>query len=204
MAVSPGIRSYREDEVAAFFRTSDRFGAFSNMARGFPLSVQGINVPSSEALYQALRFPHLPDFQAEILAQDSPILSKRHAYTRVSETRADWMEVNVAAMRYVLRLKWACHPDRIGALMRETEGRPIVEISSRDSFWGTKRDGNILTGSNVLGRLLMELRLSVLDHDADHEIEVSPHPSLKACVLGIHLERSSHIQTKDRQAAFDL
>lgn len=204
MAVSPGIRSYLEDEVAAFFRTSDRFGAFSNMARGFPLSVQGINVPSSEALYQALRFPHLPDFQAEILAQDSPILSKRHAYTRVSETRADWMDVNVAAMRYVLRLKWACHPDRIAALMRETDGRPIVEISSRDSFWGTKRDGNILTGSNVLGRLLMELRLAVLDHEAGRDVVITPHPALAACLLGRTIEETRHPQMQGCQASFDL
>lgn len=204
MAVSPGIRTYRESEVAAFFRTSDRFGAFSNMARGFPLQVGDIAVPSSEALYQALRFPHLPDFQAEILAQDSPILSKRHAYKRVSETRSDWMEVNVSAMRYVLRLKWACHPDKITALMRETEGRPIVEISSRDSFWGVKRDGEILTGSNVLGRLLMELRLAVLDHDADQAIEVTPHPALKARLLGQDLHASRHVRKQDCQASFDL
>lgn len=204
MAVSPGIRRYQEAEVAAFFRTSDRFGALSNMARGFPLHVAGIDVPSSEALYQALRFPHLPEFQAEILAQASPILSKRHAYTRVSESRPDWLEVNVAAMRYVLRLKWACHPEKIAELMRDTQDRPIVEISSRDAFWGTKRENGMLVGCNVLGRLLMELRGLVLEHDASTEISVAPAEKLLARLKNVDLQFQSYVPRREAQTSFEL
>lgn len=204
MAVSPGIRRYQEAEVAAFFRTSDRFGALSNMARGFPLKLTGIDVPSSEALYQALRFPHLPEFQAEILTQASPILSKRHAYTRVSESRPDWLEVNVAAMRYVLRLKWACHPEKIADLMRETADRPIVEISSRDAFWGTKRENGMLVGSNVLGRLLMELRGLVLEHDPGLGIDVEPPGKLRAQLLGRSVLTEKFPSIRNSQQSFDL
>jgi type I restriction enzyme, S subunit len=187
MPADPGIRLYDEAAAAAFLRTSDRFGAFSNMASGFPLHLGEIEIPSSEALYQALRFPHLPDFQAEILAQRTPILSKRHAYTRVSESRPDWHEVNVAVMRFSLKVKFACHPERIRTLMEETGERPIVEISSRDDFWGAfRRDGN-LVGRNVLGRLLMELRLFVLDHRPGDPVEVSadriPDPRLLGALI---------------------
>jgi type I restriction enzyme, S subunit len=180
----PGLRSYDEAEAAAFLRTSDRFGAFSNMASGFPLRLGQVEIPSSEALYQALRFPHLPDFQAEILAQRTPILSKRHAYTRVSESRPDWHEINVAVMRFSLKVKFACHPERIRALMEESAGRPIVEISSRDDFWGAFRREGRLVGRNVLGRLLMELRDVVLEHPPEATVQVSAARIPDARLLG--------------------
>jgi hypothetical protein len=46
------------------------------MAAGFPLMVNDIAIRTSEALYQASRFPHRPDVQHEIIAQASPLVVK--------------------------------------------------------------------------------------------------------------------------------
>jgi type I restriction enzyme, S subunit len=167
-------RQYIASEVAAFHRVRDRFGPFSNMASGFPIEVGGVRSPSSEALYQALRFPHLPDFQSAILDQSTPILSKRHAYIRISETRPDWDQVKVNVMRYVLRAKVGTAQGGLLDLLRGTGETPIVEISNRDDFWGARPVGAQLIGRNVLGRLLMELRLDLRDHPSGTPILLEP------------------------------
>lgn len=98
-----GYRTYDPKRVAAFLRVRDPFGAFSNMAIGSPMTLHGTAVPSSEALYQALRFPHPPDFQREILDQPAPILSKRHAYARITNALRPAREARarlLAAERY--------------------------------------------------------------------------------------------------------
>jgi hypothetical protein len=49
------FRAYRSTEVAAFLRVRERFGAFSNMAPGYPMTVAGAPVSSSEALCEPPR-----------------------------------------------------------------------------------------------------------------------------------------------------
>src|ERR1700756_205685 len=70
------ITSYRRSECATFRKTNERFGGLSNMAAGYPVVVNGLAIPSSEALYQACRFPHLPDVQRMILAQTNAMVAK--------------------------------------------------------------------------------------------------------------------------------
>lgn len=185
--MSPGERVYDGSASAAFLKTSDRFGAFSNMASRMPLHVAGTHVTSSEALYQALRFPDLPDFQAGILAQKSPVSAKQHARTKVGETRGDWGRTRIAAMRYVLRVKFGAHQERMSDLFVQTAGMPIVEISRRDTFWGARPEGDRFRGGNVLGRLLMELREEVAGHEVCAPFRVEPRfPNAR--LLGADLE----------------
>lgn len=196
-------RTYEADGVAAFLRVRDRFGAFSNMAPGYPLRVCGVDVPSSEALYQALRYPHLPGFQREIIGQPSPILSKRHAYMRVGDTRADWRRVNINIMRYAIRAKAAAHHDRMSALFRETGDMPIVEISNRDPFWGARPDGTWLTGTNALGRLLMELRAELRAQPEDDPVRLVPNFE-GAILCGVPLVAEIVSRGPDPQPMLDL
>lgn len=165
-------RSYARDQVAAFLRTGDAFGAFSNMHAGFPLRVAELDVPATENYYQAMRYPHRPDVQEAILAERHPVQAKRLAYRSLEHSRGDWQAVNIALMRHALRLRYAHHPHAMQDLFRETGGRPIVEISRRDDFWGTRERGDLLEGRNVLGRLWMELREEVADRDPDTPFEV--------------------------------
>lgn len=60
-----------------FFRkTKEEYGGLSNMAAGFPIELNGVRILSSEALYQAMRFPNHPDYQKEIIQQRSPMTAK--------------------------------------------------------------------------------------------------------------------------------
>jgi hypothetical protein len=72
-------------------------------------------------------------------------------------------------MAQTLALKLKQHPQRFGKALRETYGRPIVEKSRRDDFWGAKpdQDETVLRGQNVLGQLLTELRDSLTRNGND-------------------------------------
>lgn len=61
------IREYDCTKSAVFLKTKERLGALSNMAGGFPLEVNGIKIRTSEALYQACRFPTSRKFSAGLL-----------------------------------------------------------------------------------------------------------------------------------------
>jgi ribA/ribD-fused uncharacterized protein len=141
-----------------FSKTNEKFGGLSNMCRGFPLVVNGIQFRTSESLYQSCRYPDHPEVQRFVIDQTSPMMSKR-VPNRSQLTRPDWDEVRVQVMRWCLRVKLSQHLDRFGGLLWSTDRRPIVEESRKDEFWGSKpTEDGFLVGSNVLGRLLMELR----------------------------------------------
>ncbi len=145
------------------------------MAAQFPLRVNGINIRTSEALYQACRFPHMPDVQRLIIAQKSPITAKMKSKPYRSQTREDWDNVRVRIMRWCLRVKLACNWDSFRSLLLATGDRPIVELSKKDDFWGAKMRGDDeLVGANVLGRLLMELRQELRDDSAESLHLVKP------------------------------
>lgn len=177
------VREYRMGECAIVWKTREQFGGLSNMAGGWPLRVDGVCVASSEALYQACRFPDCPDAQNHILAQSSPMSAKMVSKPyRGEEDRADWEEVRVEVMEWCLRVKLAQHWARFSELLLSTGDRHIVERSRRDDFWGAKirqDDPETLVGRNVLGRLLDDLRTKVRETpDAVREAPSLP-PSLK-------------------------
>src|SRR5262249_52775825 len=132
----------------------------------FPLRVNGRRVGSSEALYQACRFPQRPDWQQEILNAPHAMQAKMKAKKegrRKQHSRADWERVQEAVMRWCLRVKLAQHVERFGGRLGRTAPRPIVERSRRDGFWGAVQESEgVLRGQNRLGLLLMGLRDELL------------------------------------------
>jgi N-glycosidase YbiA len=150
---------YPENDSAIFYRTRDRYGELSNMHGDFPILYRDREWKSSEALYQALRFPDREDIHEEINAQTNAFMAKRKAYEFIKLTRDDWHDVKVETMEMVLRLKYNQHPVRVGSVLDLTLGSEIVEKSKNDSFWGAIPDGNgNLVGENVLGMLWMVIR----------------------------------------------
>src|SRR5205814_1777426 len=124
---------------------------------------------TSEALYQACRFPHRADVQKLILAERSPMGAKMRSKPYRSDSRSDWEQVNVVVMHWCLRVKLAQNWKAFGTLLLSTGDKPIVEESHRDTFWGAKKEKSApdtLIGQNVLGRLLMELRAGLTGADA--------------------------------------
>lgn len=176
-------RSYHRSECIVFRKTHERFGGLSNMAAGYPLDVNGLHIGTSEALYQACRFPHRPDVQKIILSQRSPMTAKMKSKPFRGETRADWEEIKTKVMRWCLRVKLAQNWERFSLLLTSTASKPIVEDSDKDDFWGAKPvDENLLVGRNVLGRLLMELREQVRVHGRERFEEI-PAPNISDFLL---------------------
>jgi len=175
MAEQNQVRTYRVTACVIFKKTNERFGGLSNMAAGFPLQVNGIDIRTSEALYQACRFPHKPEVQWLIIRERSPMTAKMKGKPYRGETRPDWDQTRVNIMRWCLRVKLAQNSQKFSSLLLVTGDRPIVEESRRDDFWGAKPAGDgTLVGMNVLGRLLMELREKLQGGDQESLTRVEP------------------------------
>lgn len=160
---------YQANECCVFNKTKERFGELSNMSAGYILNVNGISIRTSEALYQACRFPSVPEVQKNIIAEASPMAAKMVAKPfRNAHTRQDWDEVRVDIMRWCLRIKLALYFGNFSKVLRSTGKKNIVEKSHKDRFWGAtenKENPNILEGDNMLGKLLTELRDDIYNSD---------------------------------------
>lgn len=181
MKLESQIRVYSKEDSAVFRKTTEVFGGFSNMAAGFKIRVNGELFLTTEALYQACRFPHRPELQKLIIEQHSPMTAKMKAKPYRNDSRADWIKVRVRIMQWCLHLKLAQHWDEFSRLLLSSGDRPIVEDSRNDDFWGAKvTECNTLVGMNVLGRLLMGLREQVKEGAV---VRVVPPPSIPNFLL---------------------
>lgn len=161
-------RIYKVNECISFRKTTEKYGGLSNMASGYPIVVNGIYIKSSEALYQAMRFPHLPKVQMIIINESSPMTAKMKSKKYRSQTREDWEQIKIAIMKWVLRVKLIQNKETFGRLLLETGSKNIIEESTKDNFWGAYFDGKEYKGMNVLGRLLMELREMYKQYNFDY------------------------------------
>jgi len=178
MLETQGYRTYERSECAVFLKTAEQFGGLSNMAGGYVLTINGVRILTSEALYQACRFPHLSEVQKLIIGQTSPMTAKMKSKPYRKDSRSDWDAVRVKIMRWCLHVKLVQHWQKFGDLLLSTGNMPIVEESYRDQFWGAKPiDAETLVGMNILGRLLVELRERLRNPEA-YRLWVAEPPSL--------------------------
>lgn len=168
------------EDCVVVFKVGDPFGGLSNMASGFSLAVNGQRIGSGEAVYQACRFPHRPEWQREIVAARGGYAAKLMAQKekrRDRFSRKDWPQVQLLIMEWVLRVKLAQNFERFADLLSASALRPIVEKSRRDRFWAAVEDvDGVLRGENHLGRLLMKLRQELHERKPAELKEVSPLP----------------------------
>jgi ribA/ribD-fused uncharacterized protein len=163
-------RNYIVQNVCAFRKTAEEFGGLSNMCGGFPLKINGIEILTSEALYQACRFPENPEIQEIILKEKSPITAKMKSKPHRHLTRKDWDSKRATIMYWCLQVKLAQNFIKFGSLLETTYGKDIVEESSKDAYWGaikSKENETLLVGTNALGRLLMQLRKNYFENKYD-------------------------------------
>ena len=160
------MRSYEREKSCGFRYTKAKWGAFSNFQ---PLALPIVAGPwsfgTSEAVYQAAKFAARPEIQQRIA--EAPTAREAAAIGRSPGLGIDpgWNAQRVDVMRWVLRMKREANRDEIDALLAESGERPIVEVSTRDPWWGAKPAADRFEGHNVLGRLWMELRQHVRDRD---------------------------------------
>lgn len=184
------VREYIKDNCCIFSSTKKDFGGLSNMCSGFMLDINGIDILTSEALYQAMRFPDYPEIQNKIIFEKSPMSAKMVSKKYIKNTRSDWEEVKVDIMRWCLKVKLAQNFLKFGLLLESTNLNPIVEFSTKDEFWGAKpiKNSNSLIGINALGRLLMELRAVYTTDKRYSMLNVEPLPIEKFAILNHKIE----------------
>jgi len=181
------MSTYSRTNCAVFLKTREKWGELSNMAGGMPLLVCGIPIKTSEALYQACRFPELPDVQAKIVAEKSPMSAKMVGEPFRPNTRSDWDVVHIDIMRWCLQVKTRQNLAKFTGVLLATGAMDIVEESSKsDVYWGTKKtkeDPGVLVGQNVLGHLLMDLRQEIMSGSRTAATIVAPLsiPSFLLC-----------------------
>lgn len=153
------MRTYTREQSCGFRYSRANWGELSNF---FPLALPIAAGPwlfnNSEALYQACKFPARPDIQQRIAEAPTPREAAAIGRTPGLGIDPGWNAQRVDVMRWVLRMKREANLDEIDALLAATGERPIVEVSTRDPWWGAKPVGDCYEGNNVLGRLWMELR----------------------------------------------
>ena len=150
---------WQASTAAAFSKVREQWGGYSNMANSLSFTdpATGLHWGSSEAWYQAQRFPEDAAHQRAIMKAPHAFASKEVAYQKISESRRDWAEIKVPMMARALALK-AQNPAFV-ALLSDSGTLTIVEKSFKDGFWGAKTvEGDAFYGANVLGQLLMALR----------------------------------------------
>lgn len=162
-------KTYKRSECVVFLKTKEAFGDLSNMAAGYPIKISGTHILTSEALYQACRFPHLPDVQKVIIESASPMTAKMKGKPHRKNSRPDWDEQRIAIMEWCLRVKLAMNRTEFSRFLLATKEKPIVEQSAKDPFWGALVvEEESLNGQNVLGQLLVGLREEIKAGNVEH------------------------------------
>lgn len=173
------IRLYYKDDCIVFRSTKEEYGGLSNMSSGFPIEIGKYIVRNSEVLYQALRFPHYPLIQEEIIKIPSPIIAKRTSRKYVNKyTRSDWQAYRYIIMKFCIELKLVQNWNSFSTLLLKTEEYNIVELSKRDKVWGALDMGGYYEGVNALGRILMGVRQKIILHGINYSIEIPQIPDL--------------------------
>lgn len=129
-------RVYQSAECATFRFTRDARGPYSNFWQGSTLHWGGLEFATGEALYNAFKHALDPARRAAIAAAPTPKEAKRLGRLRPI-TQAGWDQgVRVRAMRITLRVKFAADTALLRRRLAEDRGRPIVEVSRFDGFFG--------------------------------------------------------------------
>ncbi|MCD9855505.1 NADAR family protein [Epilithonimonas sp. JDS] len=181
--MNPSIREYNTREIITFAKTENKFGGLSNMAPGYSLFINEVNIQSSEILYQACRFPLFPMIQKEIIETKNPMDAKSVSRKYQQFSRQDWDSVKFKVMKWCLEVKLIQNFDTFSELLLSTGEKTIVEFSKKDTIWGASPvNPSILKGKNALGRLLMELREKVKSNIITKETVILD-PQIKAFLL---------------------
>ena len=161
------IQSYPQDKVAVIRKAEEEWGILGNMPK-CAITVDGVEFPSSEHIFQIMKFSDTAA-RKELLADKSGFAMKKFTMKRLlkagAKCREDWEEHLLDIMKFALVKKYEQSEFFRTELQRTAElGLFIAEDeTSRQKgkpadCWGVVLQDGAYVGSNVLGRLLMELR----------------------------------------------
>jgi ribA/ribD-fused uncharacterized protein len=118
---------------------------------------------TTEHYFQAAKFFETdPDYAEKVRLAEDPMTAKNIARA-VDNKRSDWEEVKYEIMKKCIIEKFRQHED-IRKKLLNTGDAKLIEHTKKDSVWGDGGDG---TGTNLLGKCLMEVR----EHFTKEKIE---------------------------------
>ena len=158
------MHQYPKDMCVSFNKVADQWGVFSNFANT-PIIFNCVEYKSAEQLFQCLKFVD-EEARNAVYVSNNPKMTAKH--WEKTHRREDWGAIVLDVMKFCLQLKYEQSDDFRDALTL-SKGKIIVEdetsrkttrtgrIKDADT-WGVVLVDNIFVGSNLMGRLLMELR----------------------------------------------
>ena len=152
---------YPADTCIPFSKVKEQWGIFGNFAP-IPLVVDGIEFINCEQLFQMMKFTDAETLKAIHSSKGMKIKYAAKAAEKLGLRRPDWGQIIVDAMKFCLQIKYK-QSAQFRQALKETAGKTIVEDQTsfnkkKADTWGAKLVDGKYCGSNLLGRLLMELR----------------------------------------------
>jgi len=146
--------------IITFTKVKLPYGWLGNMSR-YPVTYEGVEYRTTEALFQALRFREYPEVAEEIRAQKSPMAAKLTA-KKYMEFADAGEEIDNQRMLMCLKLKLEQHPELVQMLLDTGAATIIEDCTNRDRgsarYWGAVLVNGVWEGKNVLGNMWMHLR----------------------------------------------
>lgn len=158
---------YPADECIAIRGVKEQWGILGNFASA-PISVNGMMFANSEQLFQMMKFKDADTLKAIFSAKGLPLKWAAKRGEKEGLRREDWGRIIIDCMKFCLQTKYEQSEEFRNAL-NDTCGKYIVEDQTSQKTtrsgrlkdadtWGAVLRGDLYTGSNLLGRLLMQLR----------------------------------------------
>lgn len=148
--------------IIAFKKIKDPYGWMGNMSP-YPILFEFVNWRTAEALFQAMRFSD-NDIKMQICAATSPMIAKFVARKNIEKMSiVPRSKEDVANMKKVLELKISQHIYLKRQLLETGDCILVEDTTGRnDQFWGANNVNGKWVGENVLGKLWMEIRESLI------------------------------------------
>lgn len=147
------------------------FRAFSNDAE-YPIEIEGVQYPTVEHYYQAMKAKEFGDEEAQkkILDSRTPKVAKALGRKVKNFMKEVWDDKKRDIMTRAVRAKFVQHPELQKQLI-DTGTRQIGKADPRNTFWGIgtgvasekSKEPSKWRGRNELGKLLMAFRQDFKD-----------------------------------------
>ena len=155
------MESYPAEKCAAFSTSSGEWGIFVGMSSN-PVSVDGVTFGCVEQLFQLMKFNEAEPVRDIYSVKAGRGVKMKAKHWETEHRRAGWGNMIVDAMKFCIQKRYEQSPE-FRAELERSKGKYIVE--DQTSFpkktadtWGVKLEDGCYVGSNLTGRLLMEMR----------------------------------------------
>ena len=149
---------YPVAECLTFNKVAGEWGVFSNFY-STPICVDDVVFKNVEQLYQMMKFRDINALHTIHQASGQNIKLQSKHFQRAGLCRDDWGMMIIDSLKFCLQMKYdQCEQFR--NMLQKSVGFYIVEDEScrKLDTWGAALNGDFYEGSNLMGRLLMELR----------------------------------------------